>query len=81
MSSRGTATEYLARWIELKSKLFAQLHSSYIRDTKSFLRYLEMMNDTKAPLREGTRLINWDIVNFYPNCNTQMCIEAVRNLV
>ena len=81
MSSRGTATEYLARWIELKLKPFAQVHSSYIRDTISFLQYLEMMNDTKAPLREGTRINSWDIVNFYPNCNTQMCIEAVGKVV
>ena len=56
MSSHGTATEYLARWIELKLKPFAQVHSSYIRDTKSFLQYLEMMNDTKASLTEGTRI-------------------------
>ena len=81
MSSHGTATEYLARWIELKLKPFAQVHSSYIRDTKSFLQYLEMMNDTKAPLRERTRINSWDIVNFYPSCNTQMCIEAVRKVV
>ena len=81
MSSRGTATEYLARWIELKYKPFAQVHSSYIRDTKSFLQYLAMMNDTKAPLRERTRINSWDIVNFYPNCNTQMCIETVRKVV
>ena len=32
MSSRGTATENLARWIEHKLKPYAQLHSSYIRD-------------------------------------------------
>ena len=81
MSARGTATEYLARWIEHKLKPYVQLHSSYIRDTKSFLQYLESINDTRAPLGEGTRLISWDIVNFYPNCNTQMCIEAIREVV
>ena len=81
MSARCTATEYLARWIEHKLKPYAQLHSSYIRDTKSFLQYLERINDTRAPLGEGTRLNSWDIVNFYPNCNTQMCIEAVGEVV
>ena len=81
MSARGTATEYLARWIEHKLKPYAQLHSSYIRETKSFLQYLERINDTRAPLGEGTRLNSWDIVNFYPNCNTQMRIEAVRKVV
>ena len=30
---------------------------------------------------EGTRLNSWDIVNFYPNCNTKLCIEAVREVV
>ena len=25
-------------------------------------------------------LNSWDIVNFYPNCNTQMCIEAARKV-
>ena len=35
----------------------------------------------KAHLRKETRLNSWDIVNFYPNCNTQMCIEAVRKVV
>ena len=69
MSSHGTATEYLARSIELKLKPYAQLHSSYFRDTKSFLQYLERINDTRAPLDEGTKLNSWDIVNFYPNCN------------
>ena len=71
----------MARWIELKLKPFTQVRSLYIRDTISFLQYLEMMNDTKAPLRDWTRINSWDIVNFYPNCNTQMCIEAVRKVV
>ena len=35
----------------------------------------------RAPFREGTKLISWDIVNYYPNCNTQMCIEAVRRVL
>ena len=40
-----------------------------------------MMNDTKAPLKEGTKLNSWNIVNFYPNCNTQKCKEAVRKVI
>ena len=39
MSSKGTATENLARWIEYHLKPFAQFHQDYIRDTKSFLLY------------------------------------------
>ena len=86
MSSRGTATatatatEYLARWIEFKLKPYAQLHDSYIKDTKSFLKYIQTINETKAPLGLDTTLNSWDAVNFYPNCNTEMCINAVRRV-
>ena len=80
MSSRGTATEYLARWIEFKLKPYAQLHDSYIKDTKSFLNYIESINETKAPLGPDTTLNSWDVVNFYPNCNTEMCINAVKRV-
>ena len=81
MSSRGTATEYLARWIEFRLKLYAQLHDSYIKDTKSFLNYIESINETKAPLGPDTTLNSWDVVNFYPNCNTEMYIDAVKRVV
>ena len=39
------------------------------------------MNETRAPLGINTTLNSWDIMNFYPNCNTQMCINAVRKVV
>ena len=26
-------------------------------------------------------LNSWDVVNFYPNCNTEMCINAVKRVV
>ena len=42
---------------------------------------MEHLNEMRAPFREGTKLISWDIVNYYPNCNTQMCIEAVRRVL
>ena len=81
MSAQGTATEVLAKWIECKLKSYARLHKSYIRDTKAFLQYLEIVNETRAPLGINTTLNSWDIVNFYPNCNTQMCINAVKKVV
>ena len=31
-----------------------------------------------APFAPHTRMISWDIKNFYPNCETRLCIEAVR---
>ena len=36
MSAQGTATEFLAKWIECKLKPYAQLRNSYISDTKVF---------------------------------------------
>ena len=78
MSSKGTATENLARWIEYRLKPFAQLHQAYIRDRKSFLLYLEEINRTRAPFAPKTRLISWDIKNYY---DTEMCIKAVEKVV
>ena len=56
-------------------------HEASIRDTKSFLLHLEHLNQMRAPFQEGTKLISWDIVSYYPNCNTQMCIEAVTEFL
>ena len=78
MSAQGTATEFLAKWIECKLIPYAQLHNSYIRNTKAFWQYLETVNDTRAPLSNDTTLHSWDIVNFFPNCNIQMCINVVK---
>ena len=79
MSARNTATENLARWPEMQLKPYAMQHEAYISDTKSFLLHLVHLNEMRAPFR--TKLISWDIVNYYPNCNTQMCIEAVRRVL
>ena len=81
MSSKGTGTENLARWIEHHLKPFAQLHQAYIRETKSFLLYLEEIIRTRAPFGPKTRLISWDIKNYYPSCDTEMCIKAVEKVV
>ena len=81
MSSKGTAMENLARWIEYQLEPFAQLHQAYIRDTKSFLLHLEEINRTRAPFGPKTKLISWDIKNYYPSCDTEMCIKAVEKVV
>ena len=73
-------TEYLPQWTEFKLKPYAQLHDSYIKDTKSFLNYIESINETKAPLDSDATLNSWHVVNFYPNCNTEMCINAVKRV-
>ena len=56
----------------------ATRHKAYIRDTKSFLLHLEQLNESIKPFPPHTRTISWDIKNFYPNCETRLCIEAVR---
>ena len=48
---------------------------------QQFLLHLEHLNEMRAPFREVTKLNSWDIVNYYRNCNTQMCIEAVRKVL
>ena len=70
--------ENLAKWIEIQLRLLATKHESYIKDTKSFLAHIEELNKDYGPLPEGTRLITWDIENYYPNCDTPMCIQAVK---
>ena len=81
MSSRGPATERLAKWLEYQLKPFAKIHDAYVKDTKSFLLYLENLCLTRAPFREGTKLISWDVKDFYPNCNSEKCIEAVKKVL
>ena len=81
MSASMTATENLARWIEIQLKPLATKHESYIRDTKSFLVYLEELNEKYAPFPADIKLVSWDVKIFYPNCDTERCIEAVERAI
>ena len=54
------------------------MHGAHIKDTKYFLLHLEHLNDTRAPFKDGTKLISLDVENYYPNCQTDLCIQAVR---
>ena len=47
----------------------------------SFLAHIEELNKNYAPFPESTRLITWDIENYYPNCDTPMCIQAVKEAI
>ena len=60
---------------------YARLHEAYIKDTKSFLRHLEELNDTRAPFKERTKLLSWDIKNYYPNYSTELCMQAVSRIL
>ena len=57
------------------------MHEAYIKYTKSFLLHLEHLNQTRAPFKEVTKLISWDIVNYYPNCSTELCLQAVKKIL
>ena len=81
MSANGTATENLARLIEIQLKPLTTKHESYIRDTKSFLVSLEELNEEYAPFPAYTKLVSWDIKNFYPSCDTERCIDAVERAI
>ena len=37
MSAKWTATENLAKWLEMQLKPYARMHEAFIKDTKSFL--------------------------------------------
>ena len=80
LSARGSAAENLARWVECQLRVIATKHKAYIKDTKSFLLYLEdlIMNRENAPFRPHARMISWDIVSFYPNCDMGLFLQAVR---
>ena len=78
MSAKETAMENLAKWLEIQLKPHARMHGAYIKDTKSFLLHLEHLNDTRAPFKDGTKLISLNVENYYPNCQTDLCIQAAR---
>ena len=82
MSANGTAIENLARWIEYYLKDLARKHPAYIKDTREFLSYLQNKNDSEAPFdKTKIWLVSRDIVNYYPSCSTDMCIESVDKLL
>ena len=54
------------------------MHGAKIKDTKSFLLHLEHLNDTRALFKDGTKLNSLDVENYYPKCQTDLCIQAVR---
>ena len=82
ISTKGTAVENLARWLEIQLKDLARAHPAFLQDTKDFLSYIEQRNQEDGPFdKEKIWLISRDIVNYYPSCNTDMCIEAVGQLL
>ena len=49
MSAKGTATENLAKWLEIQLKPYGTMHEAFIKDSKSVSLHLEHLSDTRAP--------------------------------
>ena len=78
ISAKGSATENLARWTEIKLKKFSGMRPAYLKDTTHFLRFIEDINIRKGPLDDlNTVLVTRDIADYYPSCDTKKCSEAV----
>ena len=78
ISCCGTAIENVAKWVEVDLRHLAEIHPTYIEDTRHFLERIEQINEKYAPLPPTTLLISWDIENFYPSCDTEKVIQAAR---
>ena len=73
MAANGSPIEYL----EWNIKEYAQQHKAYSKDTKALLQHIEQLNNTKAPFSDSSILVSWGINFFYPNFQTDFCIEVV----
>ena len=78
ISSIGTAIENLGQWVEYHLAPLARMHPAYLKDTQHFLRYIEDKN-IQLQITPDTRMVTRDIVNYYPSCNLDKCIDSVRN--
>ena len=82
ISSRGSATENLARWTEFQLKAPSMKHSAYLKDTTSLLKFIEDVNVRKGPLDQITTVLTTrDVVNYYPSCDTRKCLQAISKVL
>ena len=79
---------FLASEITLKSftkplpKNVAQKHQTYLKDTKHFLNFIEDLNENQGPFKKDeVTMISRDTENFYPSCNKDKCIQAIKILL
>ena len=77
-----TVIENLARWVEYQLKYLSRKRSTYLKDTKHFLSFIEDQNEKEGPFKlNEITMVCRDISNFYPSCNTKKCLEAVERLL
>jgi hypothetical protein len=78
ISGIGTATERLAIWTEYQLKKYACQHKAFLKNTTSFIKFIDDLNITIGPFDEQLSILTTrDIQNFYPSCTTNKCIEAI----
>ena len=82
VSAKGTAIENLARWNEYQLKELSRQHPAYLQDARHFLSYIDEINKENGPFyKEKLWLISRGIVNYFPNCGTEMCLKALSQLL
>ena len=53
ISYNQSAIEKLAQWVEFRLKYLARQHSTYLKDTKHFLNFIEEINEEQGPFKEN----------------------------
>ena len=82
ISCNQSVIEKLAQWVEFQLKYLARQHSTYLKDTKHFLNFTEEINEEQGPFKENEIImVNRDIKNFYPSCETRKCLSAVESVL
>ena len=82
ISCRGSAIEKLGRWVECQLKNPAQKHQTYLKDTKHFLNFIEDLNENQGPFKKDEIImVSRDTENFYPSCDKDKCIQAIKILI
>ena len=82
ISCRGNVMENLARWVEYHLKEPARKHPAYLKDTTKFFKYIDNINESQGPFQPDQSLFSTrDVCAFYPNCDTQKCVDAVRQVL
>ena len=82
ISCNQSAIEKLAQWVEFQLKYLPRQHSTYLKDTKHFLKFIEEINEEQGPFKENEIImVSRDIKNFHPSCETRKCLSAVESVL
>ena len=74
ISCNQSAIEKLTQWIEFQLKYLARHHSTYLKDIKHFLNFIEEINEEQGPFKKNEIImVSRDIKNIYPICETRKC--------